>query len=69
MKDIKLNGLTNTELINEEREELYQRILNFKATTLSSFGDALEWQIEERKDRDLPFRNLNDDENSNLRSS
>ena len=38
-----------------EREELLNKILNFKAKGESSFGDALEWQIEERKDRELPF--------------
>jgi hypothetical protein len=32
-----------------EREELLNKILNFKAKGESSFGDALEWQIEERK--------------------
>jgi len=40
---------------NAEREELLNKILNFKAKGKSSFGDALEWQIEERKDRNLPF--------------
>ncbi len=39
----------------EDRETIKQRLLNFKAKGPSSFGDALEWQIETRKDRDLPF--------------
>jgi len=37
------------------KEELKKQILNFKAPSSSSFGDALEWQIEQREDRDLPF--------------
>lgn len=39
----------------KEREDLKYRILNFKAQGPSSFGDAAEWQREERKDRELPF--------------
>ena len=38
-----------------EKENLKSRILNFKAETKSSFGDASEWQQNERKERDLPF--------------
>lgn len=38
-----------------EREKRRERILNFKATGPSSFGDALEWQIKEREDRPLPL--------------
>ncbi|MEO3408167.1 hypothetical protein AAFN85_29905 [Mucilaginibacter sp. CAU 1740] len=30
------------------REAVKDRILNFKATSESSFGDALQWQREER---------------------
>ncbi|HEY4324941.1 MAG TPA: hypothetical protein VGN20_13180 [Mucilaginibacter sp.] len=37
------------------REELKERILNFNATTPSSFGDPAEWQRSEREDRELPF--------------
>jgi len=37
------------------KEELKKRILNFKASGLSSFGDAAAWQRETRKDRELPF--------------
>ncbi len=40
---------------DDERKERRERILNFKATHPSSFGDALEWQIKEREDRVLPF--------------
>jgi len=39
----------------DEKEATRQRVMNFKATGESSFGDALEWQKEVRKDRDLPF--------------
>jgi hypothetical protein len=38
-----------------EKEELKKRILNFKATGQSSFGDAAEWERNEREDRELPF--------------
>ncbi len=39
----------------KEREDLKNRILNFQAKGPSSFGDAVEWQREERGDRKLPF--------------
>lgn len=42
-------------VIESEKEELGKRILNFKANETSSFGDAAEWQRNERNDRDLPF--------------
>ena len=38
-----------------EKEELKKRILNFKAKGQSSFGDAAEWERNEREDRELPF--------------
>jgi len=37
------------------KDELKKRILNFKASGPSSFGDAADWQNESRKDRELPF--------------
>jgi hypothetical protein len=37
------------------RANLKTRILNFKATTQSSFGDAAEWEQGHRADRELPF--------------
>ena len=40
---------------NEKRENLRQRILNFKAKSSSSFGDAAKWEQEQRNDQDLPF--------------
>ena len=40
---------------DEEREKAIERILNFKATAPSSFGEALEWQINERNDLAFPF--------------
>lgn len=46
-KDIDFNNSANVNLKN--------RILNFKATTSSSFGDAAEWQQHQRSDRELPF--------------
>ena len=41
----------------EQRENLKQRILNFKANSPSSFSDAANWEKEQRNDRDLPFPN------------
>ncbi|SHN28513.1 hypothetical protein [Mucilaginibacter sp. OK098] len=42
-------------VVESEKEELGKRILNFKAKETSSFGDAVEWQRNERQDRNLPF--------------
>jgi len=39
----------------KEKEQLVNSILNFNAKAESSFGDAAEWQRNERDDRDLPF--------------
>jgi hypothetical protein len=36
-------------------EDLRNRIMNFKATSPSPFGDAESWQRDEREDRNLPF--------------
>lgn len=38
-----------------EKNSLVERILNFETKLPSSFGDAVKWQQEQRKDRDLPF--------------
>ncbi len=38
-----------------DREETIKRILNFKASAALSFGEPLEWQLNEREDRELPF--------------
>ena len=38
-----------------DKEALRQRILNFKAASASSFGDAATWEREQREDRNLPF--------------
>lgn len=38
-----------------ERKEIKERILNFKAKGPSSFGDAAEWERNEREDHALPF--------------
>jgi len=40
---------------NQDRENLKQRILNFKAKSSSSFADAAKWEVEQREDRKLPF--------------
>jgi len=36
-----------------EREKIKNRILNFKANGPSSFGDAAEWERQQREDRPL----------------
>ena len=38
-----------------DREAIKQRIINFKASYPDTFGDASEWQRQQREDRDLPF--------------
>lgn len=40
---------------DNDKEAIKKRILNFKGASSSSFGDAFEWQKNERKDRDLPL--------------
>ncbi len=40
---------------SEQRQILKERILNFKAEKSSSFGEAKDWQSDQRDDRDLPF--------------
>ncbi len=39
----------------KDREALASRIQAFKGGSVSSFGDALEWQRDHREDRSLPF--------------
>ena len=55
----KLNVVVEKKAVDADKstkEELKKKILEFKAeSTTSSFGDALEWQKEQREDRDLPF--------------
>ncbi len=38
-----------------DREVLKNRIANFKGQEASSFGDAAEWEREQRNERNLPF--------------
>ena len=45
----------NADFNKTSRPNLKNRILNFKATTSSSFGDAAEWEQHQRSDRELPF--------------
>lgn len=45
----------NIDFDNSAKVLLKNRILNFKATTSSSFGNAAEWQQHQRSDRELPF--------------
>lgn len=45
----------NADLNKTSRANLKNRILNFKATGSSSFGDAAEWEQNQRSDRELPF--------------
>ena len=45
----------NADFNKTSRANLKNRILNFKATGSSSFGDAAEWQQHQRSDRELPF--------------
>ncbi|MDQ0640057.1 hypothetical protein QF042_003622 [Pedobacter sp. W3I1] len=45
----------NIDFNNSAKVNLKNRILNFKATTSSSFGDAAEWQQHRCSDHELPF--------------
>ena len=45
----------NTDFNKTARVNLKNRILNFKATASSSFGDAAKWEQHQRSDRELPF--------------
>lgn len=45
----------NADFNKTTRINLKNRILNFKATGSSSFGDAAEWEQDQRSDRELPF--------------
>ena len=45
----------NADFNKASRANLKNRILNFKATGSSSFGDAAEWEQHQRSDRELPF--------------
>jgi hypothetical protein len=45
----------NADVNKTTRINLKNRILNFKATGSSSFGDAAEWEQHQRSDRELPF--------------
>ena len=45
----------NTDFNKTARVNLKNRILNFKASGSSSFGDAAEWEQQQRLDRELPF--------------
>ena len=45
----------NADFNKTNRINLKNRILNFKATGSSSFGDAAEWEQHQRSDRVLPF--------------
>lgn len=45
----------NADLNKKARTNLKNRILNFKAGESSSFGDAMDWERDERSDRELPF--------------
>ncbi|MDB5158731.1 MAG: hypothetical protein JWR50_3438 [Mucilaginibacter sp.] len=44
---------SETETNGINREALKEQILNFRATSESSFGDPVQWQREQREDRDI----------------
>ena len=45
----------NTDFNKTVSVNLKNRILNFRASASSSFGDAAEWEQRQRSDRKLPF--------------
>ncbi|WP_325637893.1 hypothetical protein [Parapedobacter sp.] len=55
-RKLKVSVERKTTSVDESRADaLKDRILNFKATNKSQFGDAAEWERREREDRDLPL--------------
>lgn len=50
-----LSGKRNVGKKGLSRNELRERILNFRAVASSAFGDAAEWEKAQRLDRELPF--------------
>ena len=51
-KDIKISAQ------DIDRDALKQEILNFRATSESSFGDPVEWQRAQREDRALDLSSI-----------
>ncbi|RBQ05481.1 hypothetical protein [Pedobacter miscanthi] len=49
---IEQNG---AELGDSQKDALKKQILDFKAKEKSSFGDAAEWEKNQREDRNLPL--------------
>ncbi len=45
----------NADFDKTARVNLKKRILNFKASAYSSFGEAAKWEQHQRSDRELPF--------------
>jgi hypothetical protein len=45
----------DTDLLDNSKVALRDRILNFKAEEESSFGDAGKWERNQRQDRNLPL--------------
>lgn len=43
----------DTEITSINREALKEQILNFRTTSESSFGDPVQWQIDQREDHEL----------------
>ncbi|WP_442592022.1 hypothetical protein ACSBL2_12430 [Pedobacter sp. AW31-3R] len=45
----------DSDLQDTTKDEIKNRILNFKAKGTSSFGDASRWEKDQREDRHLPI--------------
>lgn len=55
-KKLNLNIETkDTEIVKSDKEVIKQRILNFKLDSSSPFGDAANWEREQRDESELPF--------------
>jgi len=52
-----MNKKKRNKLIEDKikKEETIKRVLDFQTNGRSSFGDAAEWERNEREDRELPF--------------
>jgi hypothetical protein len=52
----RMNAEVSARLDGMTREEILAEVIAYAGSTVSPFGDVMEWQREIRKDRVLPFR-------------
>lgn len=52
----RMNAEVSARLDGMTREEILAELMAYTGSSVSPFGDVMEWQREVRKDRVLPFR-------------